>query len=209
VVLLNPVDEGQEMVNLTDTMGLSLSLALPSHSLELSGPATPAVYSAALRTLTYHHLSASPGNPSTLSRYFEFTVEDDHNATSETANLTLNIIPVNDAPLLSFLSGSVAERFSYTEDDPEVNIGQNLTLVDIDSSIQSVSLSLTNLLDGDQESVGYDSALLAAASVGVNSTGNGTVREIVFSGEASSSSYTEVSGGQESVGIEYVACNLM
>ena len=36
---------------------------------ELSGPASPAEYSAVLRTLTYEHLSANPGHPSTDVRY--------------------------------------------------------------------------------------------------------------------------------------------
>ena len=59
-------------------------------------------------------------------------------------SLQLEIVPVNDAPSLSFLGGGIQEQYSYTEDDPAINIGANLTLTDIDDiSIQSVSLYLT------------------------------------------------------------------
>ena len=54
----------------------------------------------------------------------------------------LEIVLVNDAPILSFLSGGSEEEYYYTEDDPPINIGANLTLSDIDSDIQSVSLYL-------------------------------------------------------------------
>ena len=59
-------------------------------------------------------------------------------------SLQLEIVPVNDAPSLSFLGGGNTEQYSYTEDDPAINIGANLTLTDVDDiSIQSVALYLT------------------------------------------------------------------
>ena len=58
--------------------------------------------------------------------------------------LQLTIIPVNDAPILSFTNSNNQEMYSYTEDDPPINIGGNILLIDVDSSIMSVSLSLTS-----------------------------------------------------------------
>ena len=52
---------------------------------------------------------------------------------------------MNDPPRLSFLSGAIEEEYSYIEDDLPINIGQGLNLTDIDSPIQSVSLSLTGM----------------------------------------------------------------
>lgn len=51
---------------------------------------------------------------------------------------------VNDAPVLSYESGGSVEIYSYIEDDPAINIGQNIILEDIDSTITSVSLYLTS-----------------------------------------------------------------
>ena len=59
-------------------------------------------------------------------------------------SLQLVIVPVNDAPLLSFLTGGSQELYSYNEDDPAISIGLNLTLMDIDSPIESVSLLITS-----------------------------------------------------------------
>ena len=56
----------------------------------------------------------------------------------------LTIVPVNDVPILSLISGVSHELYSYTEDDPAINIGRNITLGDVDSSILFVSLNLTS-----------------------------------------------------------------
>jgi hypothetical protein len=190
VTLTDPVDGDDEVLGVIDKMGLNLTSS--QHSLELTGAESPAVYTAALRTLTYHHLSASPGNPSTQPRTIEFTVEDSHNTTSTTSYLKLVINPVNDAPIISFGSGGSQEIYSYIEDDPAISIGRNITLADIDSPIMSVTLYLTNLLDGLRDSIGYDAALLEAYSLNVTIMDNGTSREIVFEGMASDSNYTEI-----------------
>jgi cysteine-rich repeat protein len=193
VVLSNPVDDDQEVLAVTDTRGLVLNVSNPPHRLELSGAGSPAVYTAALRSLTYHHLSANPGNPSPLTRLINFIVEDSYSSTSSPSTLMLEIVPVNDAPSLSFLGGGNTEQYSYTEDDPAINIGVNLTLTDVDDiSIQSVSLYLTGLLDGERDSVGYNSSLVAASAISVTTTSNGTSRQITFSGTAPYSVYTEI-----------------
>ncbi|CAI8001204.1 hypothetical protein GBAR_LOCUS3134 [Geodia barretti] len=70
---------------------------------------------------------------------------------------------------------------------------RNLTLTDIDDiSIQSVSLYLTGLLDGDRDSVDYDSSLVATSAISVTTTSNGTSRQMSFSGTAPHSVYTEI-----------------
>lgn len=59
-------------------------------------------------------------------------------------SLQLNIRAVNDAPVLSYVSGGSVEIYSYIEDDPAINIGENIILEDVDSPITSVSLYLTS-----------------------------------------------------------------
>ena len=58
--------------------------------------------------------------------------------------MQLNIKAVNDPPVLSYESGGSVEMYSYIEDDPAINIGQNIILEDVDSPITSVSLYLTS-----------------------------------------------------------------
>lgn len=58
--------------------------------------------------------------------------------------MQLNIRAVNNAPVLSYVSGESVEMYSYIEDDPAINVGQNIMLEDVDSSIASASLYLTS-----------------------------------------------------------------
>ena len=62
----------------------------------------------------------------------------------QTSSLQLTIIQVKDAPMLSYTSGGTLETYSYIEDDPAINIGQNMQLTDVDSQIMSLSLYLTS-----------------------------------------------------------------
>ena len=51
----------------------------------------------------------------------------------------------------------------------------------------------TDLLDGSQDNVSYNSTLLETLSISVSVSSNGTSRMIVFEGETTASNYTEVS----------------
>lgn len=98
-------------------------------------------------------------NPS-FHRYLEFYVEDDQNAANVmNSTLELTIIPVNDPPILLFvsdpamradptpvLSGVTQMTFTYTEDDPPLNFGQDIYLRDVDGNISLALLNLTSKL---------------------------------------------------------------
>ena len=94
---------------------------------------------------------------STFLRILNFYVEDDQDAANiMNSTLQLTIIPVNDAPILSFVSdpavrsnpnpiqsGVTQMSFSYTEDDPPLNFGQDIYLRDVDGNISFAILNLT------------------------------------------------------------------
>ena len=95
---------------------------------------------------------------STFLRILEFYVEDDQDAANiMNSTLQLTIIPVNDAPILSFVSdpavrsnpnpnqsGVTQMSFSYTEDDPPLNFGRDIYLRDVDGNISFAILNLTS-----------------------------------------------------------------
>ena len=92
-------------------------------------------------------------------RILEFYVEDDQNAANiMTSTLELTIIPVNNAPILLFVSdpalrenptpvditlGAARMNFTYTEDDPPLNFGRDIYLRDVDGNISFAILNLT------------------------------------------------------------------
>ena len=68
----------------------------------------------------------------------------------------LTIVPVNDGPILFFvadetirtspapiLEGETVQSFNYTEDDPAINIGQDIYLRDVDGDIMSATVRLS------------------------------------------------------------------
>ena len=91
-------------------------------------------------------------------RILEFYVEDDQYAANiVNSTLELTIIPVNDAPILLFvsdpavresptpvLSGTTQMSFTYTEDDPPLNFGRDIYLRDVDGNISLAVLNLTS-----------------------------------------------------------------
>ena len=67
----------------------------------------------------------------------------------------LTFVPVNDAPILLYVTNELArssptpvltdetvQLFSYIEDDPAINIGQDIYLRDIDGNIMSATIRL-------------------------------------------------------------------
>lgn len=70
--------------------------------------------------------------------------------------LQLTFAPVNDAPILLYvtnesarssptpvLTSETVQSFSYTEDDPAINIAQDIYLRDVDGNIMSATVHLT------------------------------------------------------------------
>jgi len=92
--------------------------------LTFTGADTLSNYQEAIREVKYINLS---NNPETHSRTFNLTVFD-ADSQSNVITQTLNIIRVNDAPILSG-----AGVISYTENSGSVKIASSITIIDYDS----------------------------------------------------------------------------
>ena len=96
---------------------------------------------------------------SILYRILTFYVEDDQSApNTENSVLEINIIAVNDPPILLFVANStlrentepvlesdVEARFTYLEDDPALNFGRDIYLRDVDGNISFATLYLRSM----------------------------------------------------------------
>ena len=99
---------GEDVLGFTSQHGISGSFNTSTGVLTLSGTASVADYEAALRSVTYWN---SSDNPSSNPRTVNFQVNDGaaaHNL-SNTATTTVDVTPVNDAPVLNHFNLSVAQ----------------------------------------------------------------------------------------------------
>jgi subtilisin-like proprotein convertase family protein len=122
--------------------------------LTLSGWASLKDYQKVLRTLTYENMEALPGHPSAEMRIIRF-VAFDGLAYSKVSTAFVKFQSVNDAPFFD-LNGNLPGRdysTSFTEEGPPVRLSsRDMMLNDVDNtSLESVTVRITNLLDGDQE----------------------------------------------------------
>ncbi|MDF9798451.1 gliding motility-associated-like protein [Catalinimonas alkaloidigena] len=99
-------------------------------TLTLSGNATPAVYQNILRTVSYANTSE---NPSDVQRTITFTVTDNGSpsATSQAVSRIVEVIPVNDAPVLDNLEEAPIS-YDILDNNP-VAITNALTVTDVDN----------------------------------------------------------------------------
>ena len=86
---------GQDVLAMPVSPGIGTAFDAPSGTLTLVGSATLAQYQAALRTVTYFNGSS---NPSPLPRTVTWTVHDG-TVPSNSATSTINVLPVNGAPV--------------------------------------------------------------------------------------------------------------
>ena len=94
------------------------------------------------RSVQYIHLS---DNPTSGARMVTFTVIDNNDG-RVSAQLTLNVQPVNDRPVVQ-LSRTL---FTYQEDSPPILIGSVITLSDVDSSTFSqMKFEISNIPFGN------------------------------------------------------------
>ncbi len=94
---------------------------------EFNNNATPVAVQAVLRNISFHHLSQ---NPSTQPRTVEVQLTDGDGGTSNASTKTINITPVNNAPIIGNFTGAV----SYTEGGAPILLAPAATVSDVDST---------------------------------------------------------------------------
>jgi hypothetical protein len=108
-------DTGKDFLDYTETNGITGSYE--NGTLTLSGNASPANYTAALRAVMFRNDS---DNPSSLQRTVTFTI-----AGGSFQTRALSVTPVDDAPVVS---GIEAGTLAYTENGGAVAISSTITV---------------------------------------------------------------------------------
>ena len=172
-----------------DVLGIEAGYVLPASvtvtwnaatgTLTLSGPASKTDYEAMLEHVTYTNNS---DDPYTGTRTVTWTVND---GTSDSAaqTSTITVTPINDAPVLSGLGGTLA----YTENDGPRVIDAAITLTDADSAnIESASIRISGNYHSNEDRLSIDASDLAA---GVTATWDAKTGTLTLKGLASTAEY--------------------
>jgi lipopolysaccharide export system protein LptA len=167
-----------------DTSGTAISASYDAASgrLTLSGSDSVGHYEQVLRTITYHNSSQ---NPTAGERQIEVTGTDLFGA-SNTATAHIEVVPVNDAPVVNL--GSHPDT-TFTEGDSPLHITDaGATLTDADSShLAWLRVTLTNPLDGTHEAL-----LASTAGTAIVGSYDSATGVILLSGNDTVAHYQQV-----------------
>jgi hypothetical protein len=127
--------------------GISGAYDTSTGVLSLTGAATVADYRSALRSVTFASSSDSPGT----HRIVRFRA-DDGSHEGNTANKSIAVTPVDDAPVVTTSAGVV----NYVEGDPDTPIDTGLTLTDPDSAnMAGARVAITAGLEPATDHLGF------------------------------------------------------
>jgi VCBS repeat-containing protein len=169
---------GQDVLSFTNTPNISGTFSAPTGTLTLTGTDTVANYQAALRTVMYSNTSE---NPSTLPRTVTWQVDDGGgvNNLSAPVTSTINVVSVNDAPVLA--NGST---ISYTENDAATVVNSVITVSDVDSAnLTGATVQITTGYANGQDVLSYATAL------GITGTFSSATGTLTLSGTSSVANY--------------------
>ncbi|RRV43103.1 DUF4347 domain-containing protein [Pseudomonas sp. o96-267] len=148
----------------------------------LNASANAAAVQALIRNLTY--ANGNDAAPSTAARTVSITVNDGDGGTSTAAQVTVNVIGVNDAPTIT----ATGNNPTYTENGSAVDLFNSVSINTIETgqSITGMTLSVTNLADGSDELLLVDGTSIALLNGNSGTTAsNGISYSVsVFSGTA-------------------------
>jgi Bacterial Ig domain/Bacterial cadherin-like domain/RTX calcium-binding nonapeptide repeat (4 copies) len=160
----------------TDQSGITGSYDSGTGVLTLSGPASPADYQAALRSVRYEN---SSNNPSTGTRTASFQVTDDGGLLSNLATRDITVAASNDAPSFVTSIGALA----YTEGDAATAVDPLLMLLDPDdANLEGATVRI---------SAGFESGdeLLFTDQLGITGIYNAGTGVLTLTGTSSVANY--------------------
>jgi hypothetical protein len=139
---------GEDILGFIDQAGISGIYNAATGQLSLSGFSLVSNYQIALQNVTYFNPSF---NPSVSPRTISFIVNDG-TLNSNIVIRTINIIPVNDAPVITSNVGSIL----FTEKDPALVIDPNITVTDVDnSSLVNATVAIGGNFAGSEDVLGF------------------------------------------------------
>ena len=167
VVISGNYQNGQDVLAFVNASGITGNFVAGTGTLTLTGSSSLANYQTALRSVTYVNTS---DNPSALTRTVSWTV-DDGGATanlSNTATSSINVTPVNDAPVV--VAGNTV---TYTENSPAIALSPGLTANDVDSAnLTATTVQITGNYFNGQDVLSF---VNAGGIAGVFSVATGTM----------------------------------
>jgi large repetitive protein len=116
---------GEDVLGFTNQNGISGSFNAANGTLTLTGPSSVANYQTALDSITYVNTSE---NPSGLARTVTI-ITNDGAANSVAKTDTINVTPVNDAPVTT-----AGGTLNYTENQAATVIDSSVTVTDVDNA---------------------------------------------------------------------------
>ncbi len=168
---------GEDELTFTDQNGINGNWDSTIGKLTLSGSASLTDYQTAIRSVKYHNTSS---NPSTLQRAVSFTVNDGTD-NSNTLTRTINIVSVNDMPVLSNIERTTLH---YTEGDSPLQITDSVEIDDPDNAfMRKAEIQITgNYQIGEDE-------LIFTNQDGILGSWNAVAGKLTLNGTSSLTDY--------------------
>ena len=153
-----------------DVLALSSSFSLPagmtaSYSngvLTFTGTASLDVYQTALKNVLY---SSTSQNPSTIARQIKVDVTDSQGASSVAIVRTVNVVAVNDAPILAT---ATTQPLVATEQTESTLSGKGLQITDVDAGASQVTV-IASVANGSLKLIGTFADVTVVSGAGTAS----------------------------------------
>ncbi|NJR64805.1 MAG: hypothetical protein HC772_04950 [Leptolyngbyaceae cyanobacterium CRU_2_3] len=168
---------GQDLLGFSNQKGIAGSFDAATGTLTLVNAASRLDYQAALQSITYLNTSE---NPSPANRIFSFTVTDGA-AASNPVTRTLQVIPVNDAPIAT----TSVKTLTFPRTAGAVAIDPKLRLSDLDSA------NLTNAIVTLKGYVAGEDGLIFNDQDGITGSFDASTGTLTLTGSASLEQYQE------------------
>jgi co-chaperonin GroES (HSP10) len=166
---------GQDVLAFANTATITGSFDAPSGTLTLTGSDTVANYQAALRAVTYVNTSE---NPSGLARTVT-VIANDGTANSTAVTGTINVTPVNDAPVTT-----AGGTLNYTENQVATAIDATVTVSDVDNTnLSGATVQITGGYVNGQDILGF------TTQNGITGVFNAATGTMALSGSTSVANY--------------------
>ncbi|MHC2685139.1 VCBS repeat-containing protein [Bradyrhizobium diazoefficiens] len=166
---------GQDVLGFTNQNGITGSFNAATGTLTLTGSSSVANYQTALDSVTYLNTS---DNPSGLARTVTI-ITNDGTANSVAVTDTINVTPVNDAPVVV-----AGHTLSYTENQAATAIDPALTVSDIDSAnLASATVQITGDYVTGQDVLGFTN------QNGITGSFNAATGTLTLTGSSSVANY--------------------
>jgi hypothetical protein len=165
----------EDVLGFTDQNGITGSFNTGTGTLTLTGSSSVANYQTALASVTYVNTSE---NPSGAARTVTI-VTNDGALNSVAATDTINVTPVNDAPV-----ATAGHTLAYTENDPATAIDSLITVSDVDNAnLASATVQITGNYVNGQDVLGFTS------QNGITGSFNAATGTLTLTGSSSVANY--------------------